>query len=119
MDQASSVLKPTPNHSPSGPAKRRRLWWIWAVVLLLFGLLFYWVLHQHAASQEQGGRGGQGGGGRGHGRYGMAGPVPVTMATAKLGNLGVYLNAIGTVTPVYTSTITAQVTGVITAVHYH
>lgn len=118
MDQASSVLKTTPNHSPSGPAKRRRHWWIWAVVLLLFGLLFYWVLHQHAVSQEQSGRGGQGGG-RGHGRYSMAGPVPVTMATAKLGNLGVYMNAIGTVTPVYTSTITAQVTGVITAVHYH
>lgn len=118
MDQASSVLKTTHNHSRSGPAKRRRLWWIWAVVLLLFGLLFYWVWHQKAVSQEQGGRGGQGGG-RGHGRYSMAGPVPVTMATAKLGNLGVYLNAIGTVTPVNTSTITAQVTGVITAVHYH
>ena len=48
----------------------------------------------------------------------MAGPVPVTTATAKLGNLGVYLNAIGTVTPVYTDTMTAQVTGVIQQVHY-
>ena len=52
------------------------------------------------------------------GRHAMTGPVPVTTATAKLGNIGVYLNAIGTVTPVYTDTITAQVTGVITAVHY-
>jgi membrane fusion protein, multidrug efflux system len=32
--------------------------------------------------------------------------------------LGVYLDAIGTVTPVYTDSITAQVTGVIRAVHY-
>ncbi|MFZ0638685.1 MAG: efflux RND transporter periplasmic adaptor subunit [Candidatus Acidiferrales bacterium] len=49
----------------------------------------------------------------------MTGPVPVTTATAKTGSIGVYLEAIGTVTPVYTDSITAQVTGVITAVHYH
>lgn len=48
----------------------------------------------------------------------MTGPIPVTTATAKTGSIGVYLPAIGNVTPVYTDTITAQVTGVITAVHY-
>jgi multidrug efflux system membrane fusion protein len=48
----------------------------------------------------------------------MTGPVPVTLATATKGSIGVYLDAIGTVTPVYTDTITAQVTGVITAVHF-
>jgi multidrug efflux system membrane fusion protein len=49
----------------------------------------------------------------------MAGvAVPVVPATAKTGSLGIYLQAIGTVTPVYTASITAQVTGVITAVHY-
>lgn len=46
------------------------------------------------------------------------GPVPVATATATLSSLGVYLDAIGTVTPVYTDSITAQVTGVIKAVHY-
>jgi len=48
----------------------------------------------------------------------MSGAVPVTVATATKGNIGVYLNAIGTVTPIYTDSITAQVTGVITAVYY-
>ena len=48
----------------------------------------------------------------------MAGAVPVTVATATKGSIGVYLDAIGTVTPIYTDSITAQVTGVITAVHY-
>src|SRR5208283_206998 len=48
----------------------------------------------------------------------MAGTVPVTVATATKGSIGVYLDAIGTVTPVYLDSITAQVTGVITAVHY-
>ena len=44
--------------------------------------------------------------------------VPVTFATATVGNLGVYQDAIGTVTAVYTDSITSQATGVITAVHY-
>jgi multidrug efflux system membrane fusion protein len=76
---------------------------------MLFGLLFYWVIRQHGKAQAAT---------TGGGRHPMTGPVPVTTATAKSGSIGVYLNAIGTVTPVYTASITAQVTGVITAVHY-
>ncbi len=45
-------------------------------------------------------------------------PVPVTTATARRADLGVYQLAIGTVTPVYTSWITSQVTGMVVAVHY-
>ena len=114
MDQAQSVSPSTPPaNSPSEPEKKRRHRWIWVIVLALFGLLFYWVYSQHSASQKSGA-----GGGGGHGRFAMMGPVPVTTATAKLGDLGVYLNAIGTVTPVYMDTITAQVTGVIKQVYY-
>jgi len=39
-------------------------------------------------------------------------------ATVQRGTIGVYQEAIGTVTPVYTSSITSQVTGSIIAVHY-
>jgi multidrug efflux system membrane fusion protein len=39
-------------------------------------------------------------------------------ATATKGNIGVYLDAIGTVTPVYTSSITPQANGMVTAVNY-
>jgi multidrug efflux system membrane fusion protein len=46
------------------------------------------------------------------------GGPPVTTATAKRGNIGVYLEGIGTVTPVYTASITSQVNGLIIAVHY-
>jgi multidrug efflux system membrane fusion protein len=49
---------------------------------------------------------------------GTIGPVSITTATAKKGNIGVYLDAIGTVTPVYTSSITSQANGIVTAVHY-
>jgi membrane fusion protein, multidrug efflux system len=44
--------------------------------------------------------------------------VTVTTAQAIKGDIGVYLEAIGTVTPVYTSSITSQVNGMIQAVHY-
>jgi multidrug efflux system membrane fusion protein len=51
-------------------------------------------------------------------RLATRGGVAVTTAVAKRGNIGVYLDAIGTVTPVYTSSITAQVNGLLIAVHY-
>src|SRR6202042_3347846 len=44
--------------------------------------------------------------------------VTVTTATAVKGDIGIYLEAIGTVTPVYTSSITSQVNGVVTAVQF-
>jgi multidrug efflux system membrane fusion protein len=80
------------------------------IVLLLFGLLFWWVWRQHSASAAAPAARGS--------RGATTAAVPVTVATATKGSIGVYLDAIGTVTPIYTDSITAQVTGVITAVHY-
>jgi membrane fusion protein, multidrug efflux system len=100
-----------PTEGSAAPEKKRRHRWIWAVVLILFGLLFYWVITQQRKSQQAA----MGGGRRGA----MLGvPEPVVPAKVTAGSLGVYLDAIGTVTPVYTDSITAQVTGVITQVHY-
>ena len=45
-------------------------------------------------------------------------PITITTATAKKGDIGVYQEAIGTVTPVYTVSIFSQVTGVVTSVNY-
>jgi membrane fusion protein, multidrug efflux system len=114
MAQPTSISQSDTDLKPAGPAKKHRLW-IWAVILALFALLFVWVYKQHGVSASTPGGGHSGGG---HGRFAMTGPVPITLATAKSGNIGVYMDAIGTVTPVQTATITAQVTGVITAVHY-
>ncbi len=44
--------------------------------------------------------------------------VPVVTAAAKTGDIGVYLDAIGTVTPEHTASISSEVTGLVTAVHY-
>src|SRR5579875_1812388 len=110
--EPSASIAPPDHQLPAttgAPPRKRRHRWIWIVILLAFGLLFYWVINQHEQSQA-----GAGGGRRGF----MTGPVPVVPATATKGSIGVYLDAIGTVTPVFTDTVTAQVTGVITAVHY-
>jgi membrane fusion protein, multidrug efflux system len=109
MDQPVSDSRSAFGPEPTDSAKKRRHLWIWVIVLVLFGLLFFWVYKQHSTSAAA-----PGGGRRGA----MAGPVPVTLATATKGSIGVYLDAIGTVTPTYFDSITAQVTGVITAVHY-
>jgi multidrug efflux system membrane fusion protein len=114
MDQQSSASHVPPTSpsagDPPAPVKKRRHWWVWALVLLGFGLTFYWVLNHQQHSEAASGRGGR--------RGMMGGTVPVTTATAHAGNIGIYQDAIGTVTPLYTDSITAQVTGVITAVHY-
>jgi multidrug efflux system membrane fusion protein len=111
MDQPSPSFD-SRSQSFHRTSKKSRHWWIWAAILLAFGGLFYWVIHQHVESQQAvaGARGGR--------RGANAGPVPVTYATAAKGSLGVYQNAIGTVTPVYTDTITPEVTGLVTAVHF-
>lgn len=105
-----SVSHSAPGQPPSDSTKKRRHRWIWAVILLLFALLFVWVWRQHSVSATAPAGGGRGGA--------MGGPVAITTATATKGSIGVYLDAIGTVTPVYADYITSQVTGVITAVHY-
>jgi multidrug efflux system membrane fusion protein len=117
------TLSPEPSqHSPLGPdhllaapppepgAKPRSKWvriFVWTLLLLIFAAAFYFILHHKEETKAAAPRRGAAGG-----------TVTVTTVTAQRGNIGVYLDAIGTVTPVYTSSITAQVSGVITAVHY-
>jgi multidrug efflux system membrane fusion protein len=82
---------------------------VWVIILVLFGLLFWWVMHRKQAPAAAGG------GGR---RGAQGGTVTLNVRTAKKGNIGVYLDAIGTVTPVYTTTLISQVTGVLSQVNY-
>jgi len=45
-------------------------------------------------------------------------PIPVLTATASKGEMGIYVEALGTVTPVYTVTVTSRVQGQIMQVYY-
>lgn len=74
---------------------------IWGAVLLVFALAFYLVLGRKAEVKTR-----------------PVLPITITTGTAQTGNIGVYLDAIGTVTPVYTASIFSQVGGQVTAVNY-
>lgn len=97
------------------PQKSGNAWILWVTLLVIVAVVAFYILHSRSAANSAASKGG---GGAGGGRQRMTGPVPVTVATASKGNIGVYLDAIGTVTPVYTDTITAQAGGVITQVNY-
>src|ERR1700753_2913138 len=95
--------------APKPPRKRRH--WVWILLLLAFAAILVVILRQHDDPSKTGASAGAG-------RRGFGGPVTLTVAAAQKGDIGVYRDAIGTVTPVYTASIYNQVTGVITEVHY-
>ena len=80
---------------------------VWIIILLVFAGGFYLVMRKRDASAAAA-KSPRGGGG----------PVTLVTATAWRGDIGVYLDSIGTVTPVYTASITSQVNGIVTDVHY-
>lgn len=95
----------------TAPGRRpRRHWAVWVAVLcMLLGAGF--LLSQRSTSpRSKSGKKGKGAGG---------GAVPVSVSPVKRGNIGVYVNALGTVTPVYTVTLTSRVTGELMNVYYH
>jgi len=114
MEESKAVGPVPPDHQlpaaeDARPPRKRRAW-IWIPVLILAGLIIFWFFHRRGGEKPSAAAGG--------GRRAFTGPVTIVTATATKGDIGVYLDAIGTVTAVYTDSITAQVTGVITAVHY-
>jgi multidrug efflux system membrane fusion protein len=80
---------------------------MWSLLLLVLALVLVLILHHHENAQKAASLA----------RRGPAG-ITITSATAQKGDIGVYLDAIGTVTPVYTDLITTQVNGLVVAVQY-
>ncbi len=103
-------------------AKRRHKWyWLAAAVLLVITFL---LIHRFTATSDntkasgaKGASGATGSSAAGGGR-GQSGPAAITVGESKTGNMNVYDDALGTVTPVYTVTVYSQVTGRVMAVHY-
>src|ERR1700733_8635277 len=115
MDQQSPEPIPPDHQLPSTtgdaakpPHKRRQ--WLWVLLLLAFALILVLILRHHDDGKKSAAAA--------PGPPGFGGPVTLTVTTAQKGDIGVYQDAIGTVTPVYTASIYNQVTGVITQVHY-
>jgi membrane fusion protein, multidrug efflux system len=88
------------------PRTSHRWAWIVVIIVLLLGVFYFYRQHQKAAAAAQA-------------QAKQPRPaVPIATATARTGDIGVYINALGTVTPVYTATITSRVDGQITNVAY-
>jgi membrane fusion protein, multidrug efflux system len=102
-----------PDHQLAAPAParpRRKLARIvlWGLLLLLVALAFvlFWRHHENEKKAAAAAA------------HAKVVGITVTTAAAQKGNIGVYLDAIGTVTPVYTASITSQVNGLVVAVHF-
>ena len=82
-------------------------WWIWLLVaVFIVGGLAWWQLRGATPAAKAGGDA-------------AARPVLISTAAAHQGDIGIFLNALGTVTPVYTVTVTSRVQGEITQVYYN
>lgn len=106
---APARVPPHTSRNPTEvPAKKRSFAWVWLILILLLGLVgFRYYQGKQAADQaaKQKAAAAQRG-------------VPISTTTATKGSIGVYINALGTVTPVYTATITSRVDGQINSVNY-
>jgi multidrug efflux system membrane fusion protein len=112
MDETTDKKNTADSHdSPasapdSNPGKRgrQRIWLI--VVLLLLGGAFFLIQRR----------------GQGESKTPKAPPppaaLPVTTTITRKGNIGVYVNALGSVTPIFTVTITSRVDGQLISVNY-
>jgi multidrug efflux system membrane fusion protein len=110
-DEAGGQSMADGQQLPEPLPRSRNRWVIWTSLLVLIVIAGFIFHSRHTGNSAQTTA-------TGSGRGRISGPVTATVATATKGDIGVYVDAIGTVTPVYTATITAQASGVLTAVHY-
>jgi multidrug efflux system membrane fusion protein len=112
MSQLNSLDLPEPGSATRSPVHASTAggrWWIWVLVLVI-AAGGYWYYHAHNKSQDPAAA--PGGGGKARGAAGGANyAVPVVVATAQSGDLPVYYNGLGSVTPLYTVTVRSRVDG--------
>lgn len=95
------------DHFQEPPGGKKSHAWVWILLLIAVGVggaLYYQRQSSGDASKAK--------------AAAPPRPVPITTAPAHKGDIGVYVEALGTVTPVYTVTVTSRVQGEIMEVHY-
>jgi multidrug efflux system membrane fusion protein len=123
-----TLLSPKTTPPPTPVKKSRRSKVIGGVIAIVamagLGYLAWHLTHKApegarggAPGAQGGGRGGPGGGGPGGGRGGPA--TTVGVATATQADIPVVIDALGTVTAAATSTVRAQVSGVLQKIHFN
>jgi len=99
---SSAVAEPSSSNSSLGSKIKRH--WIISTLVVLAALLCLWLLVRAFAKPKQ--------------KTAGAPPIPVATAPVTLGDIDVYLDGLGTVTPVYTVTVVSRVAGEITEVRF-
>jgi multidrug efflux system membrane fusion protein len=90
---------------------RRMMIWGGSLVLLLIIVVIVYLATRPKAGN------GEAGGSAHHGR-GQTGPAAITVDESTTGNMNIYVDALGTVTPLHTITLYSQITGRVESVHY-
>jgi multidrug efflux system membrane fusion protein len=114
MSQLKSLDLPesgsaTGSHARGNSASTAR-WWIWFLVIAIAAGGFWWYRSSRAKSADAAVPGAAAGG-KGKGPGAGAYAVPVVVATAQSGELPVFYNGLGSVTPVATVTVRSRVDG--------
>jgi membrane fusion protein, multidrug efflux system len=100
------------NASPEIVVEKKSHITLW-IILIVAALLTAFLIHHFTEPKSQSSSAANGGGNRG-----QNGPAAITVGQSTTGNINIYVDALGTVTPIATVTLYSQITGVVTAVHY-
>jgi membrane fusion protein, multidrug efflux system len=118
MGHLNSMELPEPgarDSSAARPSKSR--WWLWIVILAVVAIgIWYYRGHATSEADSKAAAGTGTGKGKGAGAAGMT--VPVVVATARKGDLPVYLIGLGSVTAFNTVTVRSRVDGQIVKVNF-
>jgi multidrug efflux system membrane fusion protein len=110
--QEPQKLLPPGKQRPAieGPRKkplwRRLLWW---VVILVLALLVLLIVRSFSGGKSA----------PPPGKNAQPAGAAITVGQARTGDINIYIDALGIVTPLNTVTVYSQITGRVTAVHYH
>ncbi|HVW69604.1 MAG TPA: efflux RND transporter periplasmic adaptor subunit, partial [Steroidobacteraceae bacterium] len=102
-NETTSEHSGSPSTAPPAPPRRRRLW-----IAIAAGIVLALFLLHHFTKEPAKTAGGRG----------QQGNATITVGQSRSGDIGIYVNALGTVTPTYTVTVYSQITGRVMAVHY-
>src|SRR5579863_586889 len=105
-------IQPAPTHDPEPPRPPESVkrssgkGWIWLLVLIVAAAAAYYYWSKGSAAEA-----GATPSGSGAGKKKGGGLPPVVAVKAQKGNIGVYFDGPGNVTPIYTQTVKSIVTG--------
>jgi multidrug efflux system membrane fusion protein len=101
-------LLPPPAPAATTTRWRHKRLWLAAIALLVLAILVIYHFRSIAEEKNAGAKA----------KEQQAGAA-ITVGQSKTGNISIYVDALGTVTPLYTITLYSQITGQVIAVHYN